>query len=124
MPADLRLSAWLYRIATNIAYDALHRRRLITWQPLDGLDYEPADGAEDDPQDDYSGTTGLVRAALARIPSPYRQTLLLREYEGYSLPEIAQALGIAQSGVKMYLSRAWSHFKQHYHTLEQEATYV
>lgn len=120
MPEDLRMTPWLYRIATNICYNTLRRRRLITWQPLDGLDYEPASGVGDDPQDDYSGTAGLVRSALARMTTLERRALLLREYDGYSLPEIAQAIGIAPSGIKMYLSRARSHFKQHYHALEKE----
>ena len=122
MPEDLRITPWLYRIATNICYDSLRRRRLISWQTLDGLDQEQALGAGDDPQDDYGGTGELVRLALARMPALYRQALLLREYEGYTLPEIAQALGIAPSGVKMYLSRARGHFRQHYRELEQEGT--
>ena len=123
MPDNLRMTPWLYRIATNACYDALRRRRLISWQPLDGLDYEQALGAGDDPQEEYGGKAELVRAALARMPVTYRQALLLREYEGYSLPEIALALGIAPSGVKMYLSRARGHFRHHYRELEQEATH-
>lgn len=121
MPEDLRITPWLYRIATNICYDALRHRRLITWQTLDGLDYEQALGTGDDPQEEYGGIAGLVRAALARMPVMYRQALLLYEHEGYKMSEIAQALGIAPSGVKMYLSRARGHFRRHYRELEQEA---
>lgn len=121
MPDDLRVMPWLYRIATNACYDTLRRRRLITWQTLDELDHEQALGTGDDPQNDYSETAELVRAALARMPMAYRQALLLREVECYSLPEIALALGIAPGGVKMYLSRARGHFRHQYHELEQEA---
>src|SRR6266516_3150243 len=67
MDANLKLSAWLYRIATNTAYDAL----------------------------------------------------LLYTQEGFSYSEIAQALNIAESGVKMYLSRARQSFREHYKALEQ-----
>lgn len=123
MHDDLRMTPWLYRIATNACYDALRRRRLITWQALDTLDHEPASGTGDDPQEGYGGTAELVRAALARMPVTYRQALLLREVEGYSLPEIALALGIAPSGVKMYLSRARGHFRHHYRELEREVTH-
>ena len=42
MDASLKLSAWLYRIATNTAYDALRRRKLIAWMPWQDLDREPA----------------------------------------------------------------------------------
>ncbi|HEY7984022.1 MAG TPA: sigma-70 family RNA polymerase sigma factor, partial [Ktedonobacterales bacterium] len=34
MDSSLKLSAWLYRIATNTAYDALRRRKLIGFLPL------------------------------------------------------------------------------------------
>jgi len=123
MPKDLRMSPWLYRIATNACYDTLRRRRLITWQPLNALNHEQAGPIGDDPQEGSGGTAELVRAALAHMPKPYRQALLLREVEGYSLSEIAATLEIAPGVVKMYLSRARDYFRQQYRELEQEATY-
>src|SRR5581483_11903351 len=42
MDANLKLSAWLSRIATNPAYDALRRRKLIVWLLWKDLDHEPA----------------------------------------------------------------------------------
>ena len=118
MDANLKLSAWLYRIATNTAYDALRRRKLIAWLPWQDLDHEPADVESADPQEIY-GTTELVRAALRRMPQQYRAALLLYTQEGFSYNEIAQALNIAESGVKMYLSRARQSFREHYRALEQ-----
>src|SRR5260370_9950698 len=41
MDASLTLSARLYRIATNKAYEELRRRYLMTWLPLQALDTEP-----------------------------------------------------------------------------------
>lgn len=120
MSNDLHLSAWLYRIATNIGYDALRRRRRIAWQPLDELDVEPAGGDEDDPQVHY-GRAELVRLSLSRLPPGYRQALLLSTQEGYSYAQIASLLNIAESGAKMYLSRARRQFRQHYLDLEAEA---
>lgn len=118
MDGNLKLSAWLYRIATNTAYDALRRRKLIAWMPWQDLDHEPADVEGADPQEIY-GTTELVRAALRRMPQQYRSALLLYTQEGFSYGEIAQALNIAESGVKMYLSRARQSFREHYRSLEQ-----
>ena len=116
-----KLSGWLYRIATNTAYDALRRRKLIAWLPWQDLDHEPADVESADPQEIY-GTTELVRAALRRMPQQYRAALLLYTQEGFSYSEIAKTLNIAESGVKMYLSRARQSFREHYRSLEQGGT--
>src|SRR5579859_1210799 len=118
MDADLKLSAWLYRIATNTAYDALRRRKLISWLPWQDLDHEPADIESADPQEIY-GTTELVRAALRRMPQQYRSALLLYTQDVFSYSEIARTLYIAESGVNMYLSRARQSFREHYRSLEQ-----
>jgi RNA polymerase sigma-70 factor (ECF subfamily) len=118
MDASLRLSAWLYRIATNTAYDALRRRKLIAWMPWQTLDHEPADVDSADPQETI-GTNELVQAALRRMPRHYRAALLLYTQEGFSYAEIATTLNIAESGVKMYLSRARHSFRDHFRTLEQ-----
>lgn len=118
MDANLKLSAWLYRIAANTAKDALRRRKLLIWLPLQGLDHEPADVESADPQETV-GTTELVRAALLKMPKHYRRAILLYTQEGFTYAEIAATLGIAESGVKMYLSRARHSFREHYRALEQ-----
>ena len=71
-----------------------------------------------DPQETI-GTSELVQAALKRMPRHYRAALLLYTQEGYSYAEIAKTLKIAESGVKMYLSRARHSFREHFRALEQ-----
>jgi RNA polymerase sigma-70 factor, ECF subfamily len=117
MDASLKLSAWLYRIATNTAYDALRRRRLISWLPWQELDREPADVESADPQETVE-TVELVQMALHRMPQTYRAALLLYTQQGFTYAEIATTLGIAESGVKMYLSRARQAFRELYRSLE------
>lgn len=116
MDATLKLRPWLYRIATNRAWDFLRRRKLITWSPLQDLDHEPADVESADPQTTY-GIVELVRATLQRMPPSYRAALLLYTLEGFSYREIACALNITESGVKMYLTRARQSFREHYRAL-------
>src|SRR5271165_2240036 len=95
MDASLKLSAWLYRIATNTAYDALRRRKLIAWLPWQDLDHEPADVESADPQETI-GTNELVRQALRQMAPTYRSALLLYTQEGFSYGEIARQLNIAE----------------------------
>lgn len=118
MDSSLKLSAWLYRIATNTAYDALRRRKLISFLSWQDLDHEPPDRDSSDPQETI-GTTELVHATLKRMPPQYRAALLLYTQQGLTYGEIASALEIAESGVKMYLSRARHSFREHYRALEQ-----
>jgi RNA polymerase sigma factor (sigma-70 family) len=45
-------------------------------------------------------------AALARLSPPLRETFVLRHVEQWSVDEIAELLGLTESGVKMRLHRA------------------
>jgi RNA polymerase sigma-70 factor (ECF subfamily) len=102
--------AWLYRIATNTAYDHMRRRRRAVLAPLaevDALAGATAAGAGLD--------VGVgVRRALAQLPARYRVPLLLHTCAGHSLQEIADALGCSHAAVKMRLLRARERFRQVY----------
>lgn len=121
MDANLKLSAWLYSIAKNTAYDALRRRKLITWTPLPDHDHEPADVDRADPQETI-GTNELVRQTLEQMPKQYRLALQLYTQHGLTYAEIARTLGIAESGVKMFLSRARHSFREYYRALDAGTT--
>ena len=49
---------------------------------------------------------GIVRKAVARLPQPQRDVLVMREYAGLSYQEIAQALRISPGTVMSRLNRA------------------
>jgi len=109
---DPALPAWLYRIATNTALDALRRRRL-TWLPF-------APGDEDrwpDPAPDLATRCAEQEAVwrtLATLTPPQRACLLLRARDGLTLEEIAQALGLSAGAAKMTLYRAKERFRAAY----------
>jgi RNA polymerase sigma-70 factor, ECF subfamily len=117
MDGNLKLSAWLYSIAKHTAYDTLRRRKIIAWQPLPELDHEPADVDYADPQETI-GTNDLLEQTLERMPAQYRLALLLYTQHGLSYAEIAQILDIAESGVKMFLSRARRSFRDLFRSLD------
>jgi RNA polymerase sigma-70 factor (ECF subfamily) len=117
--AELKLAAWLYRIGTNTAYDALRRRKLLALLPWQDLDYELAAAEGQDPQL-LCETRELVRATLQHMPRGYRAALLYYRVDGRSPSEIASLLGVAPSGIKTYLSRATASFLQHYTALGGE----
>ena len=100
--------AWLYRIATNAAYDHLRRRRRIHFTPLQAADRAAAPA----PAHDDEGER--VRAALADMPDHYRVPLMLHACAGYSTEEIARRLGGTSAAIKMRLFRARARFREAY----------
>jgi RNA polymerase sigma-70 factor (ECF subfamily) len=117
LQGPLKVSSWLYHIATHVAYDDLRRRRIVTYQSLDVWEEEREaaypSATIDDPAEQV-GEAACIQAALACLTEGYRRALLLHVYAGYNGEQIAQTVGIAPSGGKMYLSRARRRFRQHY----------
>ncbi len=103
-------TAWLYRIATNAAYDHLRRQR-ASFTPLTDADWLPSAAYSQESQLDV---TELVQRTLARLPACYRMLLILYICQGYGLDEIAATLGCSRNAVKMRLSRARQRFQQVY----------
>jgi RNA polymerase sigma-70 factor (ECF subfamily) len=104
------VTAWLYRIATNTAYDHLRRRRRIRFTPLNDTDNP---NVEESPEGRV-GEQEPVRLALAQLPPMYRLPLVLHSCDGHSTQEIAEVLGCSNSAVKTRLFRARERFRQVY----------
>jgi RNA polymerase sigma-70 factor, ECF subfamily len=105
------VSAWLYRIATNTAYDHLRRRRCLRFLPLRESLPTPS-GAHS--MESRLNEQEPVQRALARLPAQYRELLLLRDSAGHSTEEIASALGCSPNAVRLRLFRARERFRQVY----------
>lgn len=105
------LSAWLYRIATNVAIDWLRRQPQAERQAAD----EEADAAEElmDTGGESLQTvveqremSDCVQAYLEQLSDDYRAVILLHDLEGMTAVEIAQLLGVTVGAVKIRLHRA------------------
>ena len=109
--AAASVTAWLYRIATNTAYDYLRRRRRIRFTALMDTD-QPPNGAHS--MESRLDEQEPVQKALEQIPVMYRLPLVLHSCEGRGTQEIATALGCSNSAVKTRLFRARERFRQVY----------
>lgn len=99
---QLELRAWLYRIAHNVALNAL-RDRGRGHEQLD----EGYDGVErPDQAFDRRQSIRDVVAAMQALPGRQREALVLRELEGRSYEEIALELGVTGGSVRQLLNRA------------------
>lgn len=96
IPADGDLTAWLFRIARNLALDH-HRSRRRHPEPLPLVD----DATRAPSQD----VNLAVNAALAALPELDRDVFLLREVAGLSYEEIAGACELTPDAVRSRIHR-------------------
>ena len=97
---------WLFRIASNSAIDYLRRNRLYTQVSLESVGNTLTSGM--DPEREYISSarcSGMI-SLIQQLPPLFRQALLLRELEGMSYAEIAQALNVSEGTVKSRIARA------------------
>lgn len=117
------LRTWLYRVAANNCRMMRRKERAPRNISLD--DYKPPGWEEGDVievpdwsalPDDAAARAELERAfeqGLGELPAEYRMVLLLRDIEGLSTKEAAEALQIGESAVKMRLHRARMALRHH-----------
>jgi RNA polymerase sigma-70 factor, ECF subfamily len=99
------LRSWLYRIAVNAATDMLRKEKRILPNALEDFELK-------DPQPGPEAVfargerTALVQKSVLSLPDASRAVLVLREYEGMSYHEIADALDIPVGTVMSRLNYA------------------
>lgn len=116
------VGAWLHRITINAALMRLRKGRRLAETPIDDLlPSFDADGfrrdlveVPDDPESELERRRirEFVRAKVDMLPDGYRTALVLRDLEGWSTKEAAEALGIAEGAMKVRLHRARAALKR------------
>lgn len=113
------VAGWLYRVATNLGFNALRaRRRRQRYEEAGGqrlLDSTPPPNpaAEAERADERA----QVRRVLAEM-KPRSAHLLLLRHSGFSYAEIAEMLGVAAGSVGTLLARAEAEFEARYRALQ------
>jgi RNA polymerase sigma-70 factor (ECF subfamily) len=102
-----RIETWLYRLAVNESLQHLRRNRRWQHQALDREPIETSQRIEN-----VDGKEQL-ELALTRIDPELRSIFLLREVDGLSYHDIAEALQIPEGTVGSRLNRARRELKQH-----------
>jgi RNA polymerase sigma factor (sigma-70 family) len=99
----IALRAWLYRVAHNRCIDQIRRP---TPAPEDI--YELNRGVQSDPMAEAERREDLRRLVedVRRLPEQQRSALLMREMEGLSYQELADALEVTVPAIKSLLVRA------------------
>ncbi len=117
------IKTWLHRITVNAALTKLRQIKRRAEQPID--DYMPQFDQNDcrleSPWTNLSSVQTIleseslraqVNLAIVSLPDNYRIVMQLRNIEGYDTAEVADALGISESNVKVRLHRARAALKK------------
>lgn len=118
------IATWLYRIAANEALMLIRKRR-----PEVSLEQESQGGEADSlenikptifadwsglPEDELLSTEGktLLDKVIQNMPETLRIVFVLRDIEGLSIKETADALNLTETNVKTRLVRARMHLRE------------
>lgn len=101
---EYHISAWLYRVAHNLAVDIFRRNSHHKPVPLDEINLSQADAGESDYV--QKEKESRLRAALWRLTEDQRKVILLRYLEELSSEDTAQILGKPVGAIKSLQHRA------------------
>jgi RNA polymerase sigma-70 factor (ECF subfamily) len=110
-----KFTTWLFRIATNVALNALrdsrHRQRDVSLDEPGDEDRSALDVPDGQPSAVErmvaSGRAALIRRAILALPEKQRAAVLLHKYHELDYDEIARILECSESALKSLLFRAY-----------------
>jgi RNA polymerase sigma factor (sigma-70 family) len=111
--ADGSARPWLLTIVRNTAYTWLRKNRpsaILAVEDLEAVESAqavPGDPDSETPESALIAKTdaAALEAAIAALPMPYRETMILRDVQGLSYREIAEVTGVPIGTVMSRLAR-------------------
>ncbi|MGH6999367.1 MAG: RNA polymerase sigma factor [Phenylobacterium sp.] len=101
-PGTARFDTWLHRVALNLCYDRLRRRReVVTDTPPERPDEGPAPDRGLEAKD----VGDRVAAAMQRLPERQREAIVLCHYQELSNIEAAALMGVSVEALESLLGR-------------------
>ena len=101
-PGAARFDTWLHRVALNLCYDRLRRRRELSYA-------EPPDRADEAPGPERgleaADTGRRVSAALQALPDRQREAIVLCHYQELGNIEAAAIMGVSVEALESLLGR-------------------
>jgi len=105
-------SAWLFRIAHNLAIDHFRARRRVQAEDEVPEPLETVESSAEDQAMDSLGQAGML-ALIERLSSEQRQVLTLKFLFGFANAEVAGILGKSEGAVKSLQHRALASLQKH-----------
>ena len=103
VPGKARIDTWMHRVALNLCYDRLRRRR----DSVSTDDVEIADGAVSAPaRIEARQTASQVQMAINGLPERQREAIVLTYYQELPNQEAATIMGVSVEALESLLARA------------------
>jgi len=111
---EARFTTWLYRIATNLALNAIRDRKPVAAQ----VEFEDGPGQSEtariadgrptaEQQMMESDRQRTIREAVEALPEKQCAAVILHKYQNVDYRQISKVLGVSESAVKSLLFRAY-----------------
>ncbi len=102
VPGQARFDTWLHRVALNLCYDRLRRRREVTVEtPPEETDPAPLA----DRLLERAGLAQEVNTALQALPARQREAIVLCHYQELGNIEAAELMAVSVEALESLLSR-------------------
>ena len=110
---NINARGWVLSIVRNTAYTWLRKNRpsaILAVEDLEAVESAqavPGDPDSETPESALIAKTdaAALEAAIAALPMPYRETMILRDVQGLSYREIAEVTGVPIGTVMSRLAR-------------------
>ncbi|HNT92757.1 MAG: RNA polymerase sigma factor [Bacteroidales bacterium] len=99
-------AAWCTTVTRNYCIDILRRKNRLRLESLSEAAGVSAAQRGDEGTGDEREAAGVVSAIVRRMKEPGRSAIILRDMEGYSYEEAAEAMGTNVAALRTLISRA------------------
>ncbi|MCR6658544.1 MAG: RNA polymerase sigma factor [Asticcacaulis sp.] len=103
VPGKARIDTWMHRVALNLCYDRLRRRKdSVSSDEIEIID----DAAGPSVQLEQAQTAQALQKALAQLPERQRTAITLNYFQEMSNIEAAAVMGVSIEALESLLARA------------------
>jgi len=117
---EAKFTTWLYRIATNLALNAIRDRKEPSLPSITEAETPDAESAAEKLPDGKPSTeqalmesdrARAIRQAVESLPENQRAAVILHKYQEVDYRQIAHILEVSESAVKSLLFRAYENLR-------------
>lgn len=106
------VAAWCTTLTRNHCIDILRKRRLLRLADPAAAEEAAAGGADIIKMHEQREAAGLISLIISRMNEPVRSAVIMKDLEGYSYEETAEAMGTNVAALRTMISRARKHIRE------------